>query len=101
MSANDDFYRNFEKKRKYRKEYVESLRKEGTNIRGMFFNEEFYEKIRNETRNWQDITRDYANAAVLIPVGSWAFSEALSFPDFDISILGRILFTNFVTLSVI
>ena len=44
MSANDDFYRNFEKKRKYIKEYVDSLRKEGTNIRGMFFNEEFVKK---------------------------------------------------------
>ena len=44
MSANDDFYRNFEKKRKYRKEYVESLRKEGTNIRGMFSMKNFMKK---------------------------------------------------------
>jgi len=88
MSASEDLYTKFKRNREYRKEYAESLWKEGANIRGTFFKEEFYEKIRNETRNWQDITRDYANAAVLIPVGTWAFSEAISFPDFDISMLG-------------
>ena len=39
-------------------------------------------------KKWQDVLRDYSNAAVLVPVGLWSFSEAYSFPDMDISILG-------------
>ena len=85
MGNKFDPFDKIQKERDFRTEYTESLKNEGIKAEGNLFNNE---KVRKETRNWEDITRDYANAAVLVPVGAWSFSEALSFPDFDISMLG-------------
>ena len=88
MNKKYDPTERLQKEREFRKEYTESLKNEGLKADGNFFGKDFYERVRKETRNWEDITRDYANAAVLVPVGAWAFSESLSLPDFDISLLG-------------
>ena len=88
MGNKFDPFDKIQKERDFRTEYTESLKNEGIKAEGNLFDNDFYEKVRKETRNWEDITRDYANAAVLVPVGAWSFSEALSFPDFDISMLG-------------
>jgi len=88
MASKYDPTERIKREREFRKEYTESIKNEGSKAEGNLFGKDFYERVRKETRNWEDITRDYANAAVLVPVGVWSFSEALSLPDFDISMLG-------------
>ncbi len=69
-------------------EFESKLGKAAAEADGEHFDPRFYEKLRLESRKWQDVLRDYSNAAVLVPVGLWSFSESYSFPDIDISLMG-------------
>ena len=86
--SQDDPFRRYYDERKLRDDFEAKLGDAAADAKGDYFDPNFYEKLKLESKKWQDVLRDYSNAAVLVPVGLWSFSEAYSFPDMDISILG-------------
>ena len=87
MTSKDPF-ESYREERDFFKSYASHLGKAASGAYKGHFDDGFYEKLRKESRKWQDVFRDYSNAAVLVPVGLWTFNEALSWPDSDISLLG-------------
>ena len=84
----DDSFESYRSERDFLKNYASQIGHKASKADSGYFEPGFYKKLREESRKWHEVLRDYSNAAILVPVGLWSMSEAFTWPDSDISLLG-------------